>query len=111
MRITLALPFILLILISCSRPAPATTNREDTSPHSGPSLTDGAAMKAHIQKLASDDMEGRAPGGKGEELATAYIADFYKRSEEHTSELQSLTNLVCRLLLEKKKKKKKTIKK
>src|SRR5438046_6615929 len=29
------------------------------------------------------------------------------RSEEHTSELQSLTNLVCRLLLEKKNKKKK----
>src|SRR5437016_10272506 len=28
------------------------------------------------------------------------------RSEEHTSELQSLTNLVCRLLLEKKKKNK-----
>src|SRR5258706_9521027 len=27
------------------------------------------------------------------------------RSEEHTSELQSLTNLVCRLLLEKKKEK------
>src|SRR5215213_7006271 len=27
------------------------------------------------------------------------------RSEEHTSELQSLTNIVCRLLLEKKKKK------
>src|SRR5438046_9672781 len=29
------------------------------------------------------------------------------RSEEHTSELQSLTNLVCRLLLEKKKQTKK----
>src|SRR5688572_32006768 len=29
------------------------------------------------------------------------------RSEEHTSELQSQSNLVCRLLLEKKKKKKK----
>src|SRR5262249_59531374 len=29
---------------------------------------------------------------------------FARRSEEHTSELQSLTNLVCRLLLEKKKK-------
>src|SRR5262249_60516142 len=28
-----------------------------------------------------------------------------QRSEEHTSELQSLTNLVCRLLLEKKKNK------
>src|SRR5690606_39404853 len=34
------------------------------------------------------------------------------RSEEHTSELQSRENLVCRLLLEKKKKKKKeTLKK
>src|SRR5205823_12469264 len=32
------------------------------------------------------------------------------RSEEHTSELQSLAYLVCRLLLEKKKKKKKQIK-
>src|SRR5258706_5619225 len=27
---------------------------------------------------------------------------IFQRSEEHTSELQSLTNLVCRLLLEKK---------
>src|SRR5688572_31366422 len=33
------------------------------------------------------------------------------RSEEHTSELQSQSNLVCRLLLEKKKKKKKETKK
>src|SRR5437016_10798528 len=33
------------------------------------------------------------------------------RSEEHTSELQSLTNLVCRLLLEKKKQKSRTRKK
>src|SRR5688572_32725478 len=32
-----------------------------------------------------------------------------QRSEEHTSELQSQSNLVCRLLLEKKKKKKKQI--
>src|SRR5437016_8179034 len=31
---------------------------------------------------------------------------YRNRSEEHTSELQSLTNLVCRLLLEKKKKNK-----
>src|SRR5437016_2371513 len=35
--------------------------------------------------------------------------DQVGRSEEHTSELQSLTNLVCRLLLEKKKKKNKRI--
>src|SRR5262245_64669906 len=33
---------------------------------------------------------------------------LHARSEEHTSELQSLRHLVCRLLLEKKKKKKKT---
>src|SRR5262245_63685117 len=31
-------------------------------------------------------------------------ADLSSRSEEHTSELQSLRHLVCRLLLEKKKK-------
>src|SRR2546427_6164676 len=35
-------------------------------------------------------------------VGTARIA---RRSEEHTSELQSQSNLVCRLLLEKKKKK------
>src|SRR2546427_4811418 len=34
---------------------------------------------------------------------------FILRSEEHTSELQSQSNLVCRLLLEKKKKKTNTI--
>src|SRR5437016_10991268 len=37
----------------------------------------------------------RSPAGAGRDTS---------RSEEHTSELQSLTNLVCRLLLEKKKK-------
>src|SRR5215213_4150249 len=34
--------------------------------------------------------------------ALAAGAGLSTRSEEHTSELQSLTNLVCRLLLEKK---------
>src|SRR5437016_8645139 len=34
-----------------------------------------------------------------------YCTNQAFRSEEHTSELQSLTNLVCRLLLEKKKNK------
>src|SRR2546427_13003169 len=36
------------------------------------------------------------------------VRTFNWRSEEHTSELQSQSNLVCRLLLEKKKKKKQT---
>src|SRR2546430_11809259 len=34
----------------------------------------------------------------------AIIIGILQRSEEHTSELQSQSNLVCRLLLEKKKK-------
>src|SRR5207253_4314344 len=38
------------------------------------------------------------------------ILAIEKRSEEHTSELQSRGHLVCRLLLEKKKKQKKKIK-
>src|SRR2546430_7976307 len=37
--------------------------------------------------------------------AAAAEAGHVLRSEEHTSELQSQSNLVCRLLLEKKKKK------
>src|SRR5438093_7781793 len=44
--------------------------------------------------------------GQGKSSARAAAAGgpgYPARSEEHTSELQSLTNLVCRLLLEKKK--------
>src|SRR5262249_59825010 len=43
-------------------------------------------------------VRGLAPGDRR-------ARDAGPRSEEHTSELQSLTNLVCRLLLEKKKNK------
>src|SRR2546430_8675008 len=38
-----------------------------------------------------------------QEAAYRIIAQTRDRSEEHTSELQSQSNLVCRLLLEKKK--------
>src|SRR5690242_15433806 len=38
-------------------------------------------------------------------IPAGYQKDLQERSEEHTSELQSHVNLVCRLLLEKKKKK------
>src|SRR5688572_32678669 len=41
------------------------------------------------------------------EALEAKLEEQSGRSEEHTSELQSQSNLVCRLLLEKKKKKKK----
>src|SRR2546422_10086191 len=56
---------LLLLAPACSGPRPTIS-------------IDGDSIKTHIQKLASDEMEGRAPAGKGEELATAYISDFYK---------------------------------
>src|ERR1019366_7441398 len=42
----------------------------------------------------------RAPSARGRDPPCR--RSWSRRSEEHTSELQSLTNLVCRLLLEKK---------
>src|SRR5256885_7202674 len=42
--------------------------------------------------------------GRGSQPAIIYDSPVTNRSEEHTSELQSPCNLVCRLLLEKKKK-------
>src|SRR2546430_13699470 len=42
--------------------------------------------------------------GVGPSLALKILSGMRVRSEEHTSELQSQSNLVCRLLLEKKKK-------
>src|SRR5207249_11177915 len=50
--------------------------------------------------------EGTVPGS-GSKDSTARKGGLFARSEEHTSELQSRFDLVCRLLLEKKKKKKK----
>src|SRR5688500_20291667 len=56
------------------------------------------AAEAFAQKVGStvDALE-KVPTAKGEYLRGV------RRSEEHTSELQSPCNLVCRLLLEKKK--------
>src|SRR2546427_9267078 len=51
-----------------------------------------AQQEEHLQRLH----RGRRALGGGA---------LHERSEEHTSELQSQSNLVCRLLLEKKKKK------
>src|SRR2546430_11899830 len=45
------------------------------------------------------------PGVREKEVSVSITGDLLTvRSEEHTSELQSQSNLVCRLLLEKKKK-------
>src|SRR5688572_32451886 len=45
-----------------------------------------------------------AAGGRSWEQSLFWNVYYVKRSEEHTSELQSQSNLVCRLLLEKKNK-------
>src|SRR5438045_2705567 len=62
---------------------------------------------AHIPLILNIDGTKMSKRDKGASLAT-YMQEGYaaERSEEHTSELQSLRHLVCRLLLEKKKKKK-----
>src|SRR3712207_4437618 len=55
----------------------------------------------------SDQLRGQGDAEKNRILAEAFGRDpdffaFFRRSEEHTSELQSRQYLVCRLLLEKK---------
>src|SRR5262245_62210287 len=57
------------------------------------------------QAAASAGGPPRGAGGRRRDAGGG--RDGRPRSEEHTSELQSLRHLVCRLLLEKKKKKKK----
>src|SRR5437016_9124177 len=66
--------------------------------------------RQYIKGELSDVAASRALRDYGirEQRIAQYIQDWgielhgVHRSEEHTSELQSLTNLVCRLLLEKK---------
>src|SRR2546421_5662512 len=65
--------------------------------HAGDGLgAGGAAAGAGAQSLG---------GPRGERPRTGNSRAAGGRSEEHTSELQSRSDLVCRLLLEKKKKK------
>src|SRR5437870_7420875 len=84
----------------------------DVAVHSAkdlPSETDPEAEIAAVLSRAwiNDVLISKQPGRltplpKGATVATGSVK---KRSEEHTSELQSRGHLVCRLLLEKKKKK------
>src|SRR5258705_1744433 len=69
------------------RSAPARDRRP-----AGASHAEGTELLRRRPSRASSPSPGRTAGGGG-----------VPRSEEHTSELQSLRHLVCRLLLEKKK--------
>src|SRR3989454_5317238 len=62
-------------------------------------------IPVHPDRLSSGDEVGEAMDREVRPLARPVHSEE-PRSEEHTSELQSPCNLVCRLLLEKKKKKK-----
>src|SRR5215467_828081 len=67
-----------------------------------------AAAQAPIASTAtwpSDTMPTRPTSTPSPSVTMEYTATCVIRSEEHTSELQSPCNLVCRLLLEKKNKK------
>src|SRR3989454_8057198 len=68
----------------------------------------------HDPFVGRDHEQGDVDPGRAREhiahepLVPGHVHEARLRSEEHTSELQSPCNLVCRLLLEKKKKKRKT---
>src|SRR5438046_5061313 len=63
--------------------------------------TPSAVRDQFLVRLEIDLLKSRRIIGK--KPVSVPISSCKSRSEEHTSELQSLTNLVCRLLLEKKK--------
>src|SRR5258706_3600785 len=65
----------------------------------GVEVTGRALPGRHVHRAIG--LEGRTD--LGARRARPAEPRLMTRSEEHTSELQSLTNLVCRLLLEKKK--------
>mgnify|MGYP006992751806 CR=1 FL=1 len=58
------------------------------------------------ERLAAGHRSGGIVGVAEVDQVDRSVGQGGHRSEEHTSELQSLVNLVCRLLLEKKKKSK-----
>src|SRR2546430_3025915 len=61
------------------------------------------SVVARVDDAARRTRRARPVAGRGRQRHGNRRRD--RRSEEHTSELQSQSNLVCRLLLEKKKKK------
>src|SRR6266496_4554779 len=69
-----------------------------------------AASGLRVCWVAADEVYGRCGAFRDacRALSLSYVAIVPCRSEEHTSELQSRRDLVCRLLLEKKKKKEKS---
>src|SRR5205823_10330575 len=75
-------------------------NKEDTL-----AAADRPWFEAHVRLLARPAFQFSLMLTQNPAIAEEILQDaLTQRSEEHTSELQSLAYLVCRLLLEKKKK-------
>src|SRR5205814_6905914 len=74
-------------------------NYEDAIVISDRLVRDDLFTSIHIEKHEIESRDTKL----GPEEITRDIPNVGERSEEHTSELQSLRHLVCRLLLEKKK--------
>src|SRR2546425_8968578 len=79
----------------------ATTEIYTLSLHDALPICEGRRRRRRDHRLR-DGVRARAGGLRGH--ASRARDAWRRRSEEHTSELQSLAYLVCRLLLEKKKK-------
>src|SRR5690606_42080556 len=72
-----------------------TNPADQHQPNKKPRLAESGFFVAHPPAPIRTGSPGAGHAGKDD--------DIRRRSEEHTSELQSRENLVCRLLLEKKK--------
>src|SRR5690349_23671526 len=68
----------------------------------------GVLRPDHVPTVEGDSNEHAGYSQFARLYAIGYIRGLRQRSEEHTSELQSRRDLVCRLLLEKKKTKTRT---
>src|SRR5688572_32145131 len=85
--------------ISTLFPSRRSSDLTSTQPEAGACQTSGSASGGSLQATTDSAAISSAGFARKRELGREII----KRSEEHTSELQSQSNLVCRLLLEKKK--------
>src|SRR2546430_10534656 len=73
------------------------------SAHHG--ISRAAASRRISEKGGWSESTCRIASQRASNATSKFETPAARRSEEHTSELQSQSNLVCRLLLEKKKKK------
>src|SRR5690606_41201407 len=94
--------------MACERKNPASTVAQSSAPSSTAAHEQRTTALQRAERERSGSVNVRALGtGRCVARPRGVGRHATGRSEEHTSELQSRENLVCRLLLEKKKKKQK----